>query len=134
MKKSNHVNELFTRETSQVEEQKKRALFQFPLSKFRVLCLFYVLLRLNAWCYAVKYEEKISSKLSICSPRQIPPPPLFQVLNLKGVTGKEPWFFSSSPLSNSILKSLFNIVIMQWKLAWWKNRQFWTLYSVTSRI
>ena len=42
-----------------------------PLSKYRVLCLFYVLLRLNAWCYAVKYEEQICSELSICSARQI---------------------------------------------------------------
>ena len=42
-----------------------------------------------------------------------------------------------SPLSNSILKSPFNVVTMH--LAWWTNRQFWTdllfiLYSVTSRI
>ena len=43
----------------------------FPLSKYRVLCLFYVLLLLNARCYAVTYEEKICSQLSICSPRQI---------------------------------------------------------------
>ena len=42
-----------------------------PLSKYRVLCLFYVLLRLNASCYVVKYEEQICSELSICSPRQI---------------------------------------------------------------
>ena len=41
-----------------------------PLSKYRVLCLFYVLLRLNAWCYAVKYEEQICSELSICALRQ----------------------------------------------------------------
>ena len=49
------------------------ALFQFPppLSKYRVLCLFYVLLRLNAWCYALKCEEQICSELSICSPRKI---------------------------------------------------------------
>ena len=44
-----------------------------------------------------------------------------------------------SPLSNSNLKSLFNVVIMQWNLAWWTNWQLWTdlffiLYSVTSRI
>ena len=31
------------------------------LSKYRYLCLFYVLLRLYAWCYAVKYEEQICS-------------------------------------------------------------------------
>ena len=31
-----------------------------PLSKYRVFGLFYVLLRLNAGCYAVKYEEQIS--------------------------------------------------------------------------
>ena len=43
----------------------------FPPSKYRVLCLFYVLLRLNARCYAVMYEEQICSQLSICSPRQI---------------------------------------------------------------
>ena len=42
-----------------------------PFSKHRVLCLFYLLLRLSAWCYAVKYEEQICSQLSICSPRQI---------------------------------------------------------------
>ena len=42
-----------------------------PPSKYRILCLFYVLLRLNAWFYAVKYEEQICSELSICSPRQI---------------------------------------------------------------
>ena len=46
--------------------------FPIPLlSKYRVLCLYYVLLCLNAGCYAVKYEEQISSQLLICSPRQI---------------------------------------------------------------
>ena len=34
--------------------------------------------------------------------------------------------FSSSPLSNSILKSLFNVIIMQWNLAGWTNRHLWT--------
>ena len=33
---------------SQSRAFEKMALFQFPLSKYRVLCLFYVLLRLNA--------------------------------------------------------------------------------------
>ena len=37
--------------------RKRHGLFSsYPLSKYRVLCLFYVLLRLNAWCYAVMYE------------------------------------------------------------------------------
>ena len=31
--------------------------------------------------------------------------------------------FSSSPLSNSVFKSLLNVVITQWNLAWWTNRQ-----------
>ena len=46
----------------------------FPVPPFQnseVLYLFYVLLRLNVWSYAVKYEEQICSDLSICSPRQI---------------------------------------------------------------
>ena len=35
------------------------ALFQSPpFSKYRVLCMFYMLLRLNAYCYAVKYDEQ----------------------------------------------------------------------------
>ena len=34
--------------------------------------------------------------------------------------------FPVPPLWFSILKSLFNVVIMQWNLAWWTNRQFWT--------
>ena len=55
----------------------------------------------------------------------------------------KPWYifglFSSFPTSNSFLKTLFNFVIMQWKLAWWTNWQLWTdlffiIYSVTSRI
>ena len=50
---------------------RERALFQFLLSKYRVLCLICVLLRLNARCYAVKYEEQICLELTICSPRQI---------------------------------------------------------------
>ena len=43
------------------------------------------------------------------------------------------------PFSNSISKSLINVVIMQQNLAWWTNRQLWTdlffiFNSVTSRI
>ena len=54
---------------SQILFEMLKDTFPVPLSKYRVLCLFYVLLRLNAWCYAVKYQEKICSELSICSPR-----------------------------------------------------------------
>ena len=55
------------------------------------------------------------------------------------VSRKKIWLFSSSPLSKSILKSLYNIVILQWNLVRWTNRQLWTifffiLYSVTLRI
>ena len=68
-----------------------------PLSKYRVLCLFYVLLRLNAWCYAVKYEEQLCSQLSICSPRQISLhyddfEEFFKIEFERGETGKEPLF------------------------------------------
>ena len=48
-----------------------RLFSSFPLSKYRVLCLFYVFLRLNARCYAVKYEEQICWQLSIRSTCQI---------------------------------------------------------------
>ena len=59
------------RQNRQVKNSKFGLFSSSPLSKYRVLCLFYVLLRLNALCYAVKYEEQICSELSICSPRQI---------------------------------------------------------------
>ena len=39
-----------------------------PFENTEFYVLFYVLLRLNVQCYAVKYEEQICSELSICSP------------------------------------------------------------------
>ena len=41
------------------------------ISKYRVVFLFYVLLRVNAWCYDVKYEEQICSHLEIESDLEI---------------------------------------------------------------
>ena len=71
----------------------KRPSFMFVL---------YVLLRLNAWFYAVKYEEQICSQLSICSPRQILlhyDNVKYTFQNLKGGLEKSRVFVVNQPLS-----------------------------------
>ena len=70
-------------------------------SKYRALCLFYVLLRLNAWCYAVKYEEQ-----SVHSCRFVHHAKLHRIMTTlnrlfkieiqRGGTGKKPYLDSRS--------------------------------------